>query len=344
MINDRFLQAARGLRTDTTPIWIMRQAGRFLPQYRAIRARVDFLTLCKTPALAAEVTVQPVDALGVDAAIQFADILLVLEAMGLELELGDRGPHLPSPVRSENDVARLAVPDIRDRLSYVLQAIMLSRQALAGRVPLIGFAGAPWTLLAYAVEGGGSKNYLRAKRMLFERPALADRLLEKLTETTIRYLCAQLDAGAQATQLFDSWAGELAPADYARFALPCNARIRAAVKAHCPDAPFIYFGTGYAGMLDLVRQVGADVVGCDFRKSLESSIAALGADAVVQGNLDPAALFLPLPDLQQRATEVVNAGRTARAHIFNLGHGILPETEPTQARALVEIVHEAGAR
>ena len=342
MTEHRFLRAARGERPETTPVWIMRQAGRYLPQYRAIREKVDFLTLCKTPALAAEVTVQPVEAIGVDAAIQFADILLPLEAMGLPLELGDKGPHLPSPVRTEADIERLVVPDVRDRLGYVMEAISLSVKSLAGRVPLIGFAGAPWTLLAYAVEGGGSKSYLHAKRLLFERPDLAERLFEKLTQTTIAYLTAQLDAGAQAVQLFDSWAGELHPGDYLRLYASHVARIVEAVKRHRPDAPFIYFGTGMSGMLELLPRLGADVIGCDWRVLLSTAVERLGEDVVVQGNLDPAALFLPLPALRDRVKETLVGGAKAKAHIFNLGHGILPETDPARARALVELVHELG--
>lgn len=340
-MNERLLIAARGKPVDTTPVWIMRQAGRYLPEYRAVREKVAFLELCKTPDLAAEVTAQPVRRLGVDAAIIFSDILIPVEAMGLELQLDDRGPHLPQPLRSGADVARLAVPDPEERTGFVAEAIRRTRKALNDSVPVIGFCGAPFTLAAYMVEGGGSKSFLQIKRLLFEQPSVAHALFEKLTRTLIPYLQMQIAAGARAVQIFDSWGGELSPRDFASFSLPYLQRIVAALQGSA--VPVILFGTGMSTLLPLMRSTGADVLGLDWRIEIAEARRRLGSKVSVQGNLDPAALFLPPQELEARVLEILQ-GAGALGHIFNLGHGILPPTPPEAAQLLVDAVHRLGAR
>ncbi len=338
-MNDRILKAARRQPTDTTPIWIMRQAGRYLPEYRAIRGKTAFLDLCKDPDLAAEVTVQPVTRLGVDAAIIFSDILIPVEAMGMALELGDKGPHLPQPLRTDADVDRLAIPDPVEKTGFVAEAIRRTRQALQDAVPVIGFCGAPFTLAAYMVEGGGSKSFIEVKRMLFERPALAHRLFDKLTQTLIPYLKMQVEAGAKLVQIFDSWGGELSPPDFETFTLPYVTRMVSALKA--TGVPVIYFGTSMTPHLPLMKRTGADVLGMDWRMHIDEGRKVLGPDVAVQGNLDPLALFLPREQLVRRAEDIVRRAGPV-GHIFNLGHGILPPTDPEAAKALVDAVHAAG--
>jgi len=333
-VNDRILRAARQLPVDATPVWIMRQAGRYLPEYRAIREKVSFLQLCKTPELAAEVTIQPVQRLGVDAAIIFSDILIPVEAMGLELELEDSGPRFPSPIRTSADIRRLAIPDPEEETGFVGEAIRKANKAL--NVPLIGFAGAPFTLAAYMVEGGGSKNFLQIKRLLFEEPKLAHHLFDKLTETIILFLRMQVAAGARLVQIFDSWGGELSPADFDAFSLPYLQRIVTALKAS--KVPVILFGTSMSTLLPRLKRSGADVIGLDWRIEIDEGRRILGSNVAVQGNLDPAALFLPRAQLVERVHDILRrAGPTG--HIFNLGHGILPPTPPEAAQALVDAVH-----
>lgn len=336
---DRFLRALRGEPVDTTPIWIMRQAGRYLPEYRATRARAgDFLTLCKTPELACEVTVQPVERLGVDAAILFSDILIPVEKMGVPLTFTDEGPRL-EPVRDEAGIAALRVPDVEAELGYVLDAIRLVRRALDGKVPLIGFAGAPFTLLTYAVEGQTGKQFIDTKRLLYTAPDSAHALLGKLTETCIAYLAAQVRAGAQVLQLFDSWVGQLAPDDFAEFAAPY---VRRVIDALAPlGAPVIYFANGGSSLLRDAAQLGAQALGVDWRLPLDEARALTGPDVTLQGNLDPCALFAPVEKIEARAAEVLRRAGGQR-HVFNLGHGILPPTPPAHAEALVEIVHRLG--
>jgi uroporphyrinogen decarboxylase len=337
----RMLAACRGEPVDTTPIWIMRQAGRYLPEYRATRARArDFLTLCKTPELACEVTLQPVDLLGVDAAIIFSDILIPLEAMGIPLTFTDgEGPRL-EPVRSAADVARLRVPVADEATGFVMDAIRLTARALDGKVPLIGFAGAPWTLMSYAVEGKTGKNFLDSKRLLFADPALAHALLDKITACTIDYLAAQVRAGARLLQLFDSWAGALAPDEYRAFALPYARRVVDALRPS--GVPFIYFCNEGATLLADAATSGAGVLGIDFRVPLDQARAIVGNQLTLQGNLDPCALFAQPAEIERRAADILRrAGRTR--HVFNLGHGILPPTPVEHAQALVEIVHRLGS-
>jgi len=340
-MNDRILRAARREPTDTTPVWIMRQAGRYLPEYRAIRGNIAFLDLCKSPDLAAEVTVQPVTRLGVDAAIIFSDILIPVEAMGMELELGDKGPHFPDPLRTPAQIEQLIIPDPVEKTGFLAEAIRRTKKALNDSVPVIGFCGAPFTLAAYMVEGGGSKTFIQIKRLMFEQPRVAHALFEKLTRTLIPYLEMQIEAGANLVQVFDSWGGELSPRDFASFSLPYLKRIVAAARAK--GVPVIIFGTAMSTHLQGLRETGADVVGVDWRMNLDEARAVLGPDVAVQGNLDPLALFLPRAELEERVADILRrAGPTG--HIFNLGHGILPPTDPDSAKALVEMVHRLGAR
>ena len=338
-MNDRLLRAARRQPVDVTPVWVMRQAGRYLPEYRTIRGKVEFLELCKTPDLAAEVTVQPVTRLGVDAAIIFSDILIPVEAMGMELELGDKGPHFPHPLRTAADVARLGVPDPEEATGFVAEAIRRTRGALSDAVPVIGFAGAPFTLAAYRVEGGGSKSFILIKRLLFEQPKLAHALFEKLTETLIPYLKMQVEAGARIVQVFDSWGGELGPEDYETFALPYVQRIVHALKA--TGVPVIVFGTSMSMLLPQLVRTGADVIGCDWRIQLDEARTRVGEGVALQGNLDPLALFLPQAQLEARVQDILRRAGPL-GHIFNLGHGILPPTSPEAAKAMVDAVHRFG--
>ncbi len=325
-----------------TPVWLMRQAGRYLPEYRAMRERFGFLELCKNPEAAAEVTLQPVDRLGVDAAILFADILLILEPLGVGLEFAKgEGPVIRRPVRSERDIARLGRIDVEAAVPFVFETARRVKQALAARVPLIGFAGAPFTVASYVVEGGPSREYLHAKRLMYEEPEAWHRLLELLAEATARYLNGQIAAGAQAVQLFDSWVGVLAPDDYRAFVMP---HTRALVRALTPGVPVIHFGTGTAALLPLMRAAGGDVIGLDWRVDLDAGWAAVGHDVAVQGNLDPAVLLAKPPYIRQRVKDILDRAGGRPGHIFNLGHGVLQETPVEHVKAFVEIVHELSDR
>jgi uroporphyrinogen decarboxylase len=340
-MNDRILRAARRQPTDTTPIWIMRQAGRYLPEYRAIRKDIAFLDLCKNPDLAAEVTVQPIRRLGVDAAIIFSDILIPVEPMGMELELGDKGPHLPQPLRTAADVEALHGFDPEEKTGFLAETIRRTRKLLDDQVPVIGFCGAPFTLAAYMVEGGGSKSFIHIKRLMFEQPQVAHRLFSKLTDALIPYLKMQVEAGVKLVQVFDSWGGELSPRDFREFSLPYLTRIVSELKA--TGVPVIVFGTSMTTLLPLLQQTGADVLGCDWRVEIDDARRTLGPEVAVQGNLDPLALFLPHEQIRARAEDIVRRAGPV-GHIFNLGHGILPPTDPDAARVLVDAVHEAGTR
>jgi uroporphyrinogen decarboxylase len=336
---DRFLKACMKEEPDCTPVWFMRQAGRYLPEYRAVRANVTFLTLCKTPDLAAEVTLQPVDILGVDAAILFSDILVVPEAMGMHLVLDDAGPQFPQPLRGPEDVRRLHIPDPEQELRYVLDAVRLIRKQLAAKVPLIGFCGAPWTLAAYMIEGRTSRGFERAKAALFGDEEFADTLLSRISEALTLYLQAQLDAGAEALQIFDSWAGALSPADYARFGAPYVARVVQSLR-RTRKQPVIVFGVETGELLNQLAATGADVVGVDWRVPLDEARRRVGSRVALQGNLDPACLFLPDAVLEKRVRRVLEEARRAGpGHVFNLGHGILPSTPVESAKLAVELVH-----
>jgi len=340
-MKDVFLKACRGEDVPYTPVWIMRQAGRYLPEYQAVRAEVDFLTLCKTPELAAKVTLQPVERLGVDAAILFSDILIAVEAMGMHLEFSDKkGPVLSDPIRTKSAVDRLVIPDTEDSMPFVLETIRILRSKL--NVPLIGFSGAPFTLATYMIEGGSTKNFMSTKRIMFQNPGLFDLLMDKITATVVSYLVAQIKAGAQAVQLFDTWAGVLSPEDYKKAVLPHVKKAIAELKRE--GVPVIYFVNECAALLKEIKKTGADVIGIDWRIDLKEAVRALGKKFAVQGNLDPCALFLPAEDMEERVKDILWKGEFAKGHIFNLGHGILPECPVDSAVALVEAVHKFSER
>ncbi len=340
MADSRFLRACRGLPVDATPVWFMRQAGRYLPEYRAIRERHDFLTMARTPELAAEVTLQPVRRLGVDAAILFADILLPLPPMGAPLRFAEgEGPIIDRPVRTRADVEALRVPDPGE-LSFVAEALRLVRRELAPEVALIGFAGAPFTLASYLIEGGHSKSFERTKQIMWGDPPTWNLLLGKLADTCAGYLKLQVDAGAQAVQLFDSWVGCLAPADYEASVLPHSARVLASLGGAVPT---LHFGTDTATLLPLMARAGGDVIGVDWRLPLSEARRLLGAQKPLQGNLDPVAL-LASSEAAIGAARRVLADARGGPHIFNTGHGLLPQTPPDLVKRLVELVHEESRR
>jgi len=337
-----FLKACRREAADYTPVWLMRQAGRYMKEYRAIREKVDFLTLCKTADLASEVTLQPIEKFAVDAAIIFSDILLPLEAMGIKIEFsqGD-GPVIHNPVRTDEDVGALRIIEPEEDLAFVMEAIKKTSKALADTVPLIGFAGGPFTLASYAIEGGHSKNFIATKRLMYHRPSSWHLLMEKLAEVTARHLKAQVASGARAIQLFDSWIGCLGPQDYAEFVLPYSHYVFDALK---DVAPAIHFGTGSSTLLELMQKAGGTVIGVDWRIELGKAWERLGYSVGIQGNLDPVTLFAPIPLIRKKVEEIIAAADKQPGHIFNLGHGILPQTPVEHVSALVEAVHEFSQR
>jgi uroporphyrinogen decarboxylase len=340
--DDRFLRACRGEPVDCTPVWFMRQAGRYLPEYQEVRAQHSILEVCKTPELAARVTLQPLERFALDAAIIFADILLPLEPMGISLEFAaGEGPVIHNPVRSGADVKALR-PLAAGDLDFVSQAITLTRTALAGQVPLIGFAGAPFTLASYLVEGGASRNYVETKRLMYTEPEAWHQLMAHLAEAVTGYLLAQVRAGAQAVQLFDSWVGALSPGDYAEYVLPHSSRIFDGLAG--AGVPTIHFGTGTAALLRLMRVAGSDVMGFDWRVNLDEAWELVGADLAVQGNLDPVALFAPPDELERRVVDVLDRAGGRPGHIFNLGHGILPGTPPEAVGLVTDLVHRRTKR
>ena len=333
-----FLQACRREPTEYTPIWLMRQAGRYQPEYRAIREKVSFIELCKSPELACEVTVRAVDQLGVDAGIIFADILLVLEPLGIGFEFGDGGPRILEPIRSAAQVDAVAEQiDAAASLGYVMDAIRLTRKEL--EVPLIGFAGAPFTLACYAIEGGGSKNYLAAKALMYSDEGLWNAFMGKLSRAIASYLNAQIDAGAQAVQIFDSWVGVLSVDDYRRYVLP---HVKGLIDSVDRSVPLIHFGTGNPALYPAMKEAGGDVIGVDWRTALGTVWRELGDDVGIMGNLEPAALLAPVDVMRAQATEVLNQAMGRPGHIFNLGHGIMPQASVAQAKALVDHIHEAS--
>ncbi len=339
-MNDTFLKACRGEKTAYTPIWMMRQAGRYLPEYQKVRGKVSFLDLCKNPDLCVEVTMQPVELLGMDAAILFSDILILMEAMGAPLEFHEgRGPLFHTTIRDQAALDRLIIPDIAEQVGFVLETIRLLRREL--QVPLIGFAGAPFTCATYLIEGGSSKVFWETKKMMYQQPAVFHNLMAKITDSTILYLLAQAKAGAQALQLFDSWVGILGPDDFADFALPYVQKIIAALQP-C-GVPLIYFANNGATLLELSVTSGADVIGLDWRIPIGQAIKKVGKKAV-QGNLDPFALLLPKEQLRMRIQRLLKDAEGAHGHIFNLGHGIHQFTPPEQARIAVDAVHELSCR
>ena len=341
-MNDRFLRACRREPVDRTPVWFMRQAGRYMKEYQAVRKRHSILEVCKTPELAMEVTLQPIERFPLDAAIIFADILLPLEGMGLQLEfIESKGPVFHNPVRSQDDIMRLRAVD-GEVFGYAGEAIRQTRQALAGRVPLIGFAGAPFTLASYAIEGGSSRDYRRTKDMMFACPDLWNALLTKLSNGVIEYLRVQIQAGAQAIQLFDSWVGCLNPDDYEEYVLPHTQRIFDALAAE--GIPKIYFGTGTATLLPLMRKTGCDVMGLDWRVRLDEAWATIGYDLAVQGNLDPLVLGAPVKEIERRVRRILQQANGRVGHIFNLGHGILPHIPVESVEAAIDFVRQFSAR
>ena len=321
-----------------TPVWFMRQAGRYMPEYRKLREQHSILDLCHTPELAAQVTLQPVERLGVDAAILFADILLPFEPLGLGLSFAaGEGPHIANAISRQAEVERLPVLDPEQALDYVLEAVRLARAALPPDIPLIGFAGAPFTLASYAIEGGSTRTFTKTKTLMYQAPDTWNLLLAKLADLVGAYLAAQARAGAQALQLFDSWVGCLSPADYRTYVLPHSRR--ALTLAAASGVPIIHFGTGTAPFLEDFASAGGDVIGVDWRISLDEAWVRIGDTRAVQGNLDPAALLAPAPERDARVRDILARAAGRPGHIFNLGHGVLPETDVGAVRAVVELVH-----
>jgi uroporphyrinogen decarboxylase len=341
--NDRFLRACRGERVDATPVWFMRQAGRYMAEYRAVRAHHSLLEICRRPDLAAEVTLQPVERLGVDAAILFADILLLLEPLDVGLEfVGGDGPSLRRPIVNALDVDRLRDFDVETDLGYVAESVRAVVDRLNGRVPLIGFAGGPFTVASYLVEGGHSQTFAGTKRLMYGDPEAWHRLLSRLARLTADYLRMQIEAGVDAVQLFDSWAGALSPADYRRYVAPhARAILEPLGKT---GAPVIHFGTQTAAILADMRHAGGTVIGVDWRIDLDEAWNRVGHDVAVQGNLDPAKLLAPWPVVSESAREILAGVAGRRGHVFNLGHGILPETPVETVASLVSFVHEESCR
>ncbi len=342
-MNDTFLKACRGEPVDYTPIWIMRQAGRYLPEYQKIRSKVDFLTLCKTPELAAEVTLQPIDILGVDAAILFSDILIPLEPMGLKLRFYEKkGPVLSNPVREQKSIERLREIEPYNDVPFVLETIRLLRKELKKKVPLIGFSGAPFTIATYMIEGGSSKNFLHTKQMMFQHPRLFNNLMERITNMTVLYLSAQIRSGTQAVQLFDSWAGILSPSDYESFVFPF---VKRAIKElRLLEVPIIYFVNNCSGLIHIAKKVDSDVIGVDWRIDMAKAVSYIGKKKSIQGNLDPCMLFSTKEQIKEAAKDIIKKASSSRGHIFNLGHGILPGTPVDNAKMLVDFVHNIKLR
>lgn len=336
------MKACRLESVPYTPIWLMRQAGRYMPEYRDVRARTSFLELCKTPSLATEVTVTAAERLGVDAAIIFADILLILEPMGIELEFAEgEGPVIHNPVRTGLDVDRLReVGDVQS-LGFVFEAVRLTRRALKPNIPLIGFSGAPFTLASYIIEGGGSKNYVNTKSLMYDDSGAWHAMMSLIARALIKYLNAQIEAGAQAVQLFDSWVGCLSPDDYRQFVLPHTREVIQGIQS---GVPVIHFGTGTGSLLELMRAAGGNVIGLDWRVQLDHGWNRIGVDMAVMGNLDPVALFASPNMIRSKAKQILDQAAGRPGHIFNLGHGILPDTPVENVIALVDMVHEMSAR
>lgn len=335
--NDLLLRTLKGETVERPPVWMMRQAGRYLPQYMVLREKYGFFERCQTPGLACEITIQPVDIVGVDAAILFSDILVVPQAMGLEVQLIEsKGPVLPDPIKTINDLSRIRVPDVDDNLHYVFDAIKLIKQELNGRVPLIGFAGAPWTLLCYMVQGKGSKTFDEAKGFCYTQPETAHRLLQMITDTTIAYLKKQVEAGADVVQVFDSWGGLLSPDDFEEFSLRYIRQIIAALKGM---APTILFAKGAWHSLEPMAATGATALGIDWCITPEMARELAGPRIVLQGNFDPAKLVSPIPVIKKEVKKML-AAFGGQKHIANLGHGILPNIPVDHAKAFVETVKE----
>ena len=335
--NDLFLRALKGETVERPPVWMMRQAGRYLPDFMKLKAKYDFFTRCQTPELATEITIMPIDQVGTDAAILFSDILVVLQAMNIEVEMKPEvGPWIPTPIRSEKELNEVIVPDAQVALGYVIDAVKMTKQALNDRVPLIGFAGSPWTLLCYAVQGQGSKNFDIAKAFCFSQPELAHRLLQMITDTTIDYLKAKVAAGVDALQLFDSWGGLLSPDDYNIFSWPYIQQIVTALK---DDIPVIVFGKGCWFALHDMAKSGASALGVDWTCSARNARYLSGGQITLQGNFDPSRLLSPIPTIKSEVKKMIDGFGKDR-YIVNLGHGILPNIPVDHAQAFVDTVKE----
>jgi uroporphyrinogen decarboxylase len=337
-MNSRFLDACRRRPTDVRPVWFMRQAGRYMKQYRDIRAKHGILEICKRPDLAAQITLQPVEILDVDAAIIFADLLLPVEPMGLKLRFAaGEGPVIDNPVRTSSDIDSLSISNT-DELGYVGETIQMVVRALAGRVPVIGFVGAPFTMASYMIEGGPSRTFLRTKQMMYRDETLWRRLMGKLVDVLGAFAVLQVSAGARIIQVFDSWVGALGPDDYVRYVAPYSRALIERIRA--ASVPVIHFGTGAAGFFRELHAAGGDVMGVDWRINIDQAWMDISYRSAVQGNLDPAVLLAPLPELRMRINELLKRTGTRPGHIFNLGHGILPETPVENVKACVEIVRD----
>jgi uroporphyrinogen decarboxylase len=336
-----FIKACWGQPTEFTPVWLMRQAGRYLPQYMAVRRNCTFLELCKTPELAAEVTIQPIDYLGADAAILFSDILTPVEPMGMKLDFVP-GPVFENPIRSMADVQALRIPEMEADVPYVLETIRILRREFEGRVPLIGFGGAPFTLACYMVEGKGSKDFALIKKMMYGAPEVYAALMEKITEMDRQYLNAQIDAGAQAIQIFDTWGGIVSPIDYERYILPYTTKLINGLNRQ--GIPIIHFVKGAGTMLESVKKAGSDVVGLDWHIGLDRARNILGPQVAVQGNLDPTVLYAPKAHIEAEVKRILAENGDRPGHIFNLGHGILPTVDPEHAKFMVECVHRLSGK
>jgi uroporphyrinogen decarboxylase len=336
----RFVKACRAQPLDRTPVWFMRQAGRYMPEYRAVRKQYSLIEICKQPKIAAEVTITAAEILGVDAAIIFADLLLPLEVMGLPFHFSSgEGPVIEKPIRCEDDIARLRTDRASD-LGYVAEAVRLVSKHFGNRLPVIGFCGAPFTLASYMIEGGGSRNYVHTKKMMYSSLKVWDELLRKLVAVTSAYAAEQVRAGADVIQIFDSWVGCLSVEDYRRYVLPRTTEL--VKKLQATGVPIIYFGTDTATLLPSIQEAGADVIGLDWRIPLDEGWSSLGNRKAVQGNLDPVLLFASWPELKSRAEDILRRASGRPGHIFNLGHGILPETPVENVKALAKFVQESG--
>lgn len=337
-----FMRACRRELVPYTPIWLMRQAGRYMPEYRQIRARKEFLELCKTPALAAEVTITAAERLGVDAAIIFADILLVVEPLGLKLEFSKgEGPKIDNPVRDRADIERLRELEDMGSLDFVCEAIRQTRRSLRADLPLIGFCGAPFTVASYMIEGGSSRNFVHTKSLMYRDTGAWNALMSLISRAVVKYLNAQIAAGAQAVQIFDSWVGCLSSDDYRNYVLP---HTRNVIQNVTPGTPVLHFGTGTSSLLKLMREAGGDIIGLDWRLRLDEAWDQIGTGAGVMGNLDPVALFAGKDHIRSEAKKILAQAGGRSGHIFNLGHGILPETPVENVIALVEMVHEMSIK
>jgi uroporphyrinogen decarboxylase len=337
-----FLRACRRQATEYTPIWLMRQAGRYMKEYRVLRKRYSFLEMCKNPELAAQVTLQPIEKFKLDAAIIFSDILIPLEPMGVEFEFAKgEGPVFHHPLREMKDVEKLKVIEPEEEISFLMKAIQVVRKELEGKIPLIGFCGAPFTLASYIVEGGHSKNYILTKSLMYQERPIWDALMEKISEVLIRYLKAQIRSGVQALQIFDSWAGCLSPGDYEEYVLPYSKKV---IDGVGKSVPLIHFATSNSTLLELMKRAGGDVIGVDWRVNIGEAWARLGYDVAVQGNLDPVILFGPVALIEKKVKKILDSVGGRPGHIFNLGHGILPNTPPDHVAALIEAVHQYSSK